>query len=196
MIRTDSLAAVTADDASKYIYGFRKDNQFSLRLSFASHAWQLQGEDEFKARSIALHFVYRFQLQLAKSWGYYLGTRLGFRYSFPASRRNFYTLLLPGAVAGIVWYIDARWQALLGMEIFLERVPHLPSQDGLLPGFSLSSYAGVLALERYFTLNTAVVAAVAIDLLQHRLLRRHSERVADLQRQGVRVSLGVNYHLL
>ena len=61
----------------------------------------------------------------------------------------------PGATAGIVWYVDASWQALLGMEIFLERVPHLPSQEGLLPGFSLASYAGVLAVEHYFTLNTA-----------------------------------------
>ena len=196
MIWTDSLAAVATDDASKYIYGFRKDNQFSLLLSFATHEWELQEEDEFRDRSVAAHFVYRFQLQLAKSLGYYLGTRLGFRYSFPASRRSFYTLLLPGAAAGLIWYIDARWQALLGMEIFLERVPHLPSQEGLLPGFSFSSYAGVLTLERYFTLNTAVVAAMAIDVLQHRLQRKHHERVAGLRRQGVRVSLGVNYHLL
>ena len=193
---TGSLAAVSADDASKYIYGFRKDNQFSLLFSFATHEWQLQAEDEFRDRSVAAHFVYRFQLQLVKNFGYYLGTRLGFRYSFPVSRRNFYSLLMPGVVAGIVWYVDARWQALLGMEIFLERVPHLPAQEGLLSGFSLATYAGVLAVEHYFTLNTAVAATVAIDTLRHSLQRKYSKRVADLHRRGLRVSLGVNYHLL
>ena len=190
------MAAISADDASKYIYGFRKDNQFSLLFSFATHEWQLRGEDEFRDRSIATHFVYRFQLPLAKNFGYYLGTRFGFRYSFPATRRNFYALLLPGAAAGIVWYANARWQALLGMEIFLERVPHLPSQEGLLPGFSLATYAGVVTVEHYVNLNTAVTAVVAIDTLRHRLQRKHNAKVADLQRRGLRVSLGVNYHLL
>ncbi len=193
---TSPVGAVSADDASKYIYGFRKDNQFSLLLSFASHAWQLRAEDEFRDRSVAAHFVYRFQLQLAKSFGYYLGTRFGFRYSFPASRRSFYTLLLPGAAAGIVWYINASWQALLGMEVFLERVPHLPAQEGLLPGLSLSSYAAVLALEHYVSLNTAVVAAIAIDTMRHRLQRKHGDLVESMRRSGVRAGLGVNYHLL
>ena len=193
---TGSLAAISADDASKYIYGFRKDNQFSLLLSFASHKWQLRAEDEFTDRSVAAHFVYRFQLQLAKNFGYYLGTRFGFRQSFPVQRRNFYTLLMPGAAFGVIWYVNARWQALLGMEIFLERVPHLPAQENLLPDLSLASYAGVLTVERYFLLNTAVVVAVAFDTLQHRVQRKHGERVTDLQRQGWRVSLGVNYHLL
>lgn len=193
---TGSLAAVSADDASKYIYGFRKDNQFSLLLSFAAREWQLQAEDKFNDRSVAMHFIYRFQLQLAKNFGYYLGTRLGFSQSFPVSRRNFYTLLMPGAVFGLVWYIDPRWQALLGVEIFLERVPHLPLHDGWLSDFSFASYAGVLTLEHYFSLNTAVIAAISLDMLQHRLQRKHNKRVADMQRQGVRVGLGVNYHLL
>ena len=100
-----------------------------------------------------MHFVYRFQLQLVKNLGYYLGTRLGFRQSLPAKRRNFYTLLMPGAAFGLVWYVNARWQALLGMEIFLERVPYLPAQDGLLPDLSLASYASVLSVEHYFALN-------------------------------------------
>ncbi len=193
---TGSLAAVSADDASKYIYGFRKDNQFSLLFSFGSHAWRLREGDEFRDRSVMAHFVYRFQLQLTKNLGYYLGTRLGFRYAFPALRRNFYALLMPGVVAGMLWYLDARWQALLGMEVFLERLPNLPAAGGLLPDFSLATYAGVLTVEHYFSLHTAFVAAVALSTLRHRLRRKHSARVADLQRHGWRVSLGVNYHLL
>ena len=188
---TNSLAAVDTDDASKYIYGFRKDNQFSLLFAVARRNWQLHAGDEFQEHSVAAHFVYRFQLQLVKSFGYYLGTCFGFRYSFPASRRNFYTLLVPGAVAGIVGYVNASWQALLGAEILLERVPHLPSQEGLLPSFSLASYALVLTLEHYLTLNTALAAALAIDMLPH-----ENEHVAGLQELNGRIALGINYHLL
>ena len=193
---TGSAAAVSADDVSKYIYGFRKDNQFSLLLSFSTREWHLRQDDSFNDRNLAVHFVYRFQLQLTKHFGYYLGTRLGLRYSFPAKRRNFHSLLLPGAAAGFIWYANAQWQTLLGMEAFLERVPRLPTPTGDAPDLSLASYAAVLTLEHYFSLNTAAVAAIAIDLVRHELQRRDHAKIADLRRQGMRVALGVNYHLL
>ena len=197
LLWTSSATALTADDVSKYIYGFRKDNQFSLLLSFSTREWHLRQDDSFNDRNLAVHFVYRFQLQLAKNFGYYLGTRLGFRYSLPASRRNFYALLLPGAAAGFIWYANAQWQTLLGMEAFLERVPSLPTlEGGDAPGLSLASYAVVLTAEHYFNLNTAAVAVLAVDLVRHELQRKDHAKIANLQRQGVRLALGVNYHLL
>ena len=196
LLWTGSAAAVSADDVSKYIYGFRKDNQFSLLLSFSTREWHLRQDDTFNDRNLALHFVYRFQLQLAQHFGYYLGTRLGFRYSFASKRHNFYALLLPGAAAGFIWYADAQWQTLLGMEIFLERVPRLPTLEGDAPDLSLAAYAAVLTVEHYFTLNTAAVGSIAIDIVRHGLQRRDHTNIANLRRQGVRMAFGVNYHLL
>lgn len=143
-----------------------------------------------------MQLLYRFQLQLVQNFGYYFGTCLGVRYFFPATRSNFHTWLLPGATAGFIWYVNAEWQILLGVEIFLERVPSLPTKDGEVSVLNLESYGATLTVERYFTLNTAIVANLSANTVLHEMQRKDSAQVSDLHRRDVRVALGINYHLL
>ena len=167
-----------------------------MLFSYATQEWQLSTDDSFDVDGIAIHFVYRFQLQLVKNFGYYLGTRLGASYYFPATRRSFHTWLLPGAAMGIVWYVNPMWQVLLGGEVFLERVPRLPTPDKELKDFSLVSYGALLVLERYFTLNTAITAAVVFGMTRHELQHRYDAYVTDFYRRSLHARLGINYHLL
>lgn len=187
-----------ADDASKYIYGFRKDNQFSLILGFSGSKWRLPHNNTLAAPGISLQFLYRFHLQLHRKLGYFLGTSFGLNYFFPTQHRSFHSWSLPGAAAGLVWYADPRWQFLLIAEVFLERLPRLPAADTDLHGISLEAGRGGLLIEHFFSLDKAVNFGINISAAMHNMGRDEGALAAiKVQKSTLwRCTLGFSYHLL
>lgn len=191
-------SSTLADDASKYIYGFRKDNQFSLILGFSDPKWQFFQDSTFTAPSVSLQFLYRFHLQIYRGIGYFLGTSFGLNYFLPTQRSNFYSWSLPGAAAGLVWYANHEWQLLLTAELFLEHLPHLPTAGSDLHGISLEAGRVGLLVEHFFTLDKAVNFGIGISTAIHNMKRDMGGITAVKLQKTVlwRCALGFSYHLL
>lgn len=179
------------DDAGNYIYGFRKDNQFSLNLAINRQRWQVADQQDFSSIGFALQLSYRFQLPIRGNIGYFLGTSCAFNYLI--ADRQFYSLSLPGATVGLVWYIDPRWQLLVNGEIFLERMPGNFPTANKDHSYSLESLRIAVTIERYWSLTLAYNFAIDATIAGQRLTHAPSPSVTNY---GLRTLFGVSYHLL
>ena len=179
------------DDAGNYIYGFRKNNQFSLNLAFNRHRWQTTDQQDFTSTGFAFQFSYRFQLPIRGNFGYFLGTSCAFNYQI--ADRQFYSLSLPGATVGLVWFVDPRWQILANGEIFLERIPGNFPKTNDNHGFSLEALRVALTIERYWSLTLAYNFTIDATIAGQRLTHAPSPSVTSY---GLRTLFGVSYHLL
>lgn len=179
------------DDAGNYIYGFRKDNQFSLNLAVSRHRWQVADQQDFTSVGFVLQFSYRFQLPIRGNVGYFLGTSCAFNYLI--ADRQFYSLSLPGATVGLVWFIDPRWELLVNGEIFLERIAGNFPKANKDHSYSLESLRIALTIERYWSLTLAYNFAIDATIAGQRLTHAPSSSVTSY---GLRTLFGVSYHLL
>ena len=181
------------DSAGKYIYGFRKNKQFSAKIDVARHRWEYN-EDSYLSTAASVRALFRFHLQFHKNLGYLVGTSAGFDYYFPDNkeRSGFYALALPSVTAGLVWYVSPEWQLLLTAEAYLHYLPKLSTTEHIANAVILESARVDAMIERFFSLNAAANLGFAFDATRISIKRE----IQQFKRSGWRVSIGFTYHLL
>ena len=193
----------------RYVQDFRKDHNFALFMGRAEGTWKIRDfgsiSDEKHAMSgVAIKAQYSYHIPLWQSFGYFLGSSVGYYYESARSAnfRPVHSLHLPGLLVGLVYDFSPSTRVLLGLDTYLERLDGLEvrTQESIrvLDATMFTWIDTGIMFDYFFSLNVAArIEAhernVAYDPMDNSDGKIES---ANFEKEDRWVGLGLVYHIL
>ncbi|MFK7825006.1 MAG: hypothetical protein AB8G05_12670 [Oligoflexales bacterium] len=193
----------------RYVQDFRKDHNFALFMGRTEGSWKVRdfgsiSEERYAMTGLVFKAQYSYHIPLWQSFGYFLGSSVGYYYESTRSA-NFkpsHSLHLPGLLVGVVYDFTPSTRVLFGLDAYLERLDGMEerNQEGkkALDATMLTRIDTGIMFDYFFSLNIAARIEAHQRNVAYNPMDNSEGKIesADFEKEDWWIGLGLVYHIL